>query len=176
MDLRTPADNPTGILDSMGVAHMIAEPGAAEELARVGPRFPLMADERIVLFGYEPNPPEVPALSRRRMPRWPAARVRGRPREAAPEALDLLEGPAGGTFVVHFDVDAIDSVDFPIADYFQLNAGLPFREAVAALRTFLASPKFAGLTVTEFNPDHADEEGEVAAALAAGLASALAAS
>jgi hypothetical protein len=30
---------------------------------------------------------------------------------------------------------------------------------------------FGGLVVTEFNPDHADEEGEVAAALAAGLAS-----
>lgn len=37
VDLRTPETNPTGILDSMGVAHMVAEPGSAEELAHVGP-------------------------------------------------------------------------------------------------------------------------------------------
>jgi arginase len=82
-----------------------------------------MAEERIVLFGYEPNPPEGPAHSRRRMPRWPAARVRGRPREAAWEALDLLEGPAGGKFVVHFDVDVVDFVDLPLADVPQHNSG-----------------------------------------------------
>ena len=34
LDLRTPADNPTGILDSMGVTHMIGEPAAAAGLAR----------------------------------------------------------------------------------------------------------------------------------------------
>jgi arginase len=50
VDLRTPETNPTGILDSMGVAHMVGEPGAADELARIGPRFPLMEDERIVLL------------------------------------------------------------------------------------------------------------------------------
>jgi arginase len=133
-----------------------------------------MADERIVLFGYEPNPPEGPALSRRRMPRWPAARVRGRPREAAREALDLPEGPAGGKFVVHFDVDVVDFVDLSMADVPQHNSGLTFGEAMACLSAFAASPLFGGLVVTEFNPDHADEEGEVAAALAAGLASALA--
>ena len=80
VDLYTPATNPTGILDSMGVAHMVGEPGVAEELSRIGPRNPLMPDDRIVLFGYEPNPPEMPVLERRSMPSYPAARVRGAPR------------------------------------------------------------------------------------------------
>jgi arginase len=35
VNLYTPATNPTGILDSMGVAHMVGEPGAAEELAQI---------------------------------------------------------------------------------------------------------------------------------------------
>lgn len=162
VDLYIPATNPTGILDSMGVAHMIGEPGVAEELARAGPRFPLVEDASIVLFGFEPNPPETPVLQRRSMPRYPAGSVRGRPEEAAAEAVALLEGLAE-RFVVHFDVDVIDFVDFPVADVPQHNAGLKFEEAIACLATFAASPAFGGLVITEFNPDHADENGELAA-------------
>ena len=173
VDLRTPATNPTGILDSMGVAHMIGEPGSAEELARVGSRFPLMGDERIVLFGYEPNPPEIRVLERRSMPRYPAKIVRDRPREAATEALARVEEEAE-RFLVHFDVDVIDFVDFPIADVPQHNAGLTFGEAIACLEVFVSSPYFAGLTITEFNPDHADEEGALAAVFVRGVADALA--
>ncbi|MDQ3924047.1 MAG: arginase family protein [Actinomycetota bacterium] len=173
VDLRTPTTNPTGILDSMGVAHMVGEPGAAEELARIGPRFPLMEEERIVLFGYEPNPPEIEVLERRSMPRYPAKIVRNRPREAAAEALAQVEEEAE-RFVVHFDVDVIDFVDFPIADVPQHNAGLTFREAIACLEVFASSPYFAGLTITEFNPDHADEEGELAATFVREVADTLA--
>ena len=172
VDLRTPATNPTGVLDSMGVAHMIGEPGAAEELARIGPRFPLMEDERIVLFGYEPNPPEIGVLEEHAMPRYPARVVRERPREAASEALARVE-EAAERFVVHFDVDVIDFVDFPIADVPQHNAGLTFRETIACLEVFAASSHFAGLTITELNPDHADEEGALAASFASEVAVAL---
>jgi arginase len=121
----------------MGVAHMVGEPGVAEDLARIGPRFPLMADERILLFGYETNPPEIGVLERRSMPRYPAASVRGRAEEAASEAL--IEDSAE-QFVVHFDVDVIDFVDFPIADVPQINVGLTFEEAMACLTALAASP------------------------------------
>ena len=172
VDLYTPATNPTGILDSMGVAHMVGEPGVAEELSRIGPRNPLMPDDRIVLFGYEPNPPEMPVLERRSMPRYPAARVRGRPEEAAAEALARLEGTAD-RFVVHFDVDVMDFVDFPVADVPQHNAGLTFEETLECLGTFAASPAFGGLVITEFNPDHADERGDLAAAFVRSVVAAL---
>jgi arginase len=175
VDLYTPATNPTGILDSMGVAHMVGEPGVAEELARIGPRFPLMEDAKIVLFGYEPNPPEFGVLERRSMPRYPAASVRGRAQEAATEALTLLEDSAE-RFVVHFDVDVIDFVDFPVADVPQHNAGLTFEETMACLTAFAASPGFGGLVVTEFNPDHADENGELAATFVQKMTGALAGS
>jgi arginase len=165
LDLRTPTDNPTGILDSMGVAHMIGEPGAAEELARIGPRFPLMPDERVVYFGSEPAVGEffeADITERRGMARYPAERVHSGPEEAATEALDDLASRAE-RFVVHFDVDVIDFVDFPVADVPQINAGLTFRDVMACLGAFVASPSFGGLVITEFNPDHADEEGELAA-------------
>lgn len=172
VDLFTPATNPTGILDSMVVAHIVGEPGAAEELSRIGPRFPLMPDARIVTFGYEPNPPEMDVFERRSMPRLPAKRVRGRALEAAAEALALVEETAE-RFVVHFDVDVMDFVDFPVADVPQHNAGLTFHEAMTCLRVFAAHPGFAGLVVTEFNPDHADEEGELASAFVREVADAL---
>ena len=175
LDLRTPADNPTGVLDSMGVSHMIGEPGAAEELARIGPRFPLMPDDRIVYFGHGPvgAPSEARIADRRGMARYPAGRVQGGPEQAATEALGDLTSRAE-RFVVHFDVDAIDFFDFPVADVPQHNAGLTFEEAISCLRMFASSPKFAGLTITEFNPDHADEEGELAAAFVRAVADALA--
>jgi arginase len=173
VDLFPPATNPTGILDSMGVAHMVGEPGVAEDLARIGPRYPLMQDARIVLFGYEPNPPEIPVLERHSMPRYPAEVVRGRPGEVTAEAVALLEGRAD-RFVVHFDVDVIDFVDFPVADVPQHNAGLKFDEALASLEVFAASPAFGGLVITEFNPDHADENGELTARFVRGVAGALA--
>jgi arginase len=66
-DLNTPLTSPPSILDSMGVAHMIAEDGTAEELSRVAPRFPLLAEEVNVLFGYnlrELNDAEAEARAR----------------------------------------------------------------------------------------------------------------
>jgi arginase len=106
------------------------------------------------------------------MHRFPAKEVRGRAGEAAAEALSYLEGLARG-FVVHFDVDVIDFVDFPVADVPQHNAGLKFDEAIASLGVFAASPAFGGLVITEFNPDHADESGELAARFVRGVAGAL---
>lgn len=176
VDLYTPATNPDGILDSMGVAHLLGEPGAAEELSRLGPRHPLLTEDQIVYFGQDqgrPDDPQSAVLARRSIYRYPAARVRGRPRPAAAEALGHLEGLAG-RFLVHFDVDAIDFVDFPAADVPQFNTGLTLAEAMASLAVFAASPRFGGLVVTEFNPDHADEEGALAAALAQGIADAVA--
>ena len=71
-------------------------------------------------------------------------------------------------------MDVIDFVDFPIADVPQHNAGLKFKQAIACLEVFASSPHFAGLTLTEFNPDHADEEGTLAATFVRDVADALA--
>ena len=175
-DLNTPVTSPSGILDSMGVAHMLAEEGTVEALRRVGPRFPLMPEEMIVLFGFNPhelNDAEGEALARRRMPRYTLAEIRGRAEAAAAEALSEIESMAG-RILVHLDADVIDFTDCPIADVPQQGAGLEAREVISCLKVFVQSPKFSGLTITEVNPDHADEEGVLLRGFAASIAEVLA--
>jgi arginase len=164
IDLNTPATSRSGILDSMGIAHLIGEVGVTETLSHIGPRFPLLSSDRIVAFGYNPtemNEVEHEVLVRHHLLTYPLAQVQGRAGDAAREALMQLEGRVE-RFVVHFDVDVIDFVDFPIADVPQINAGLTFQEAMACLEVFVASPQFAGLSLAEINPDHADEQGILA--------------
>lgn len=49
IDLNTPADSPSGIFDGMGMAHILGE--GATELTHIGPRFPLLGEGEVVLFG-----------------------------------------------------------------------------------------------------------------------------
>ena len=137
--------------------------GAAEELAHIGPRYPLLEEQHVVFFGYEPSPAETERAVFQRLSaaRFPAERVRAAPDRVATEALATVEGLAG-RFALHLDVDVIDFVDFPVADIPQHNAGLTFGEAMICLAVFAGSPRLAALTITEFNPDHADEEGRLA--------------
>ena len=73
-------------------------------------------------------------------------------------AIELAGTHAG--FIVHFDVDVLDFVDCPIADNaYQRNQGLTLEDALTALQMFAGSPAFAGLVVTEVNPDHAPDPG-----------------
>ena len=176
-DLSTPATSRSGVLDSMGVAHLLGE--GAPALARLGPRYPLLAADRLLLFGFD-DPDDLgdaqQALLARHAPAaWPAARVRevpGGPRAAAAAALAELESRAG-TVVVHFDVDAVDSGDLPLANFPHHGQGLALAEALACLEVFLASPKLGGLVVTEVNPDH-DPDGGQLGRLVDGLVAALA--
>ena len=78
-------------------------------------------------------------FARRSMHRFPAKEVRSGAEDAADDALSRLELLAS-SFVVHFDVDVIDFVDFPVADVPQHNAGLTFREATTSLGVFASSP------------------------------------
>jgi arginase len=174
VDLFTPATNPTGILDSMAVAHLLDEPGAAAELAGLGRARPLLADDRLLLFGYSPDHGvQQQVMGRRGLAGIPADRVRGRPREAAQEALDRVTA-AADRFLVHLDVDVVDFLDLPMADIPQHNAGLTFDEAMSCLAVFAGHQGLAGLVVTELNPDQGAEDGSTADTLVGGLVGALA--
>jgi arginase len=175
LDLSTPQTYRPGILDSMGLAHMVAEQGSAPQLARIGPRYPLMPGRMIVPFAYSPGEPasvEREILDRHGIVGRTVGEVRGRLDTVTAETRQQLEGRAS-QFLIHFDVDAIDFVDFPVADVPNINAGLSYAEAMASLRKFTASPNFAGLVVTEFNPDH-DPDTSWAARFVDDLASILA--
>ncbi len=175
-DLNVPASVRYGALDWMGMAHILGVEGATWELSRVGPRVPLLADDKVVYFGLIPDeltPWERAVVDRRGLRGYMVDQIAGRAQDADRAALADIEG-CGDRFLVHLDVDVIDTVDFPIADFHQLNAGLTFGDAMACLGVFAASPRFAGLTITEVNPDHADEDGTLGVAFAEGLARALA--
>ncbi|HEY0736466.1 MAG TPA: arginase family protein [Herpetosiphonaceae bacterium] len=175
VDITTPATYRIGALDSMGLAHMVAEEGAIDSLSRIGPRYPLLPGTKILPFGYIPGEPreqEAAILARHGIQGFPVEAVHGNAQAAASEACRRLEAMAA-QFVIHFDVDVIDFVDFPIADVLQPQQGLTLAEAIEALQIFVASPRFAGLVITEFNPDHADAEGELAAVFIKNLAQAL---
>jgi arginase len=176
-DLSTPATTSSGVLDSMVVAHLLGE--GAPELTGLGPRVPLLAADRLLLFGFDDpddlGPAQQALLARHAPTAWPAARVRvtpGGPRAAAASALAELEARAD-TVVVHFDVDVVDTGDLPLANFPHFNQGLTLADALACLAVFLAGDKLGGLVVTEVNPDH-DPDGTQLGRLVDGLVAALA--
>jgi arginase len=172
VDLSTPAESQSGILDAMGVAHLLGD--GAPALARVGPRHPMLPAERLLLFGFDPvevGRDMLAEVSRRGLPAWPVTSIIGRSDQAAAEALAALEQVADPV-LVHFDVDAIDSTDFPLANFPHFNLGQPFDSAMTCLARFCGGSKFGGLVVTEVNPDH-DADGSLLAELVDGITAAL---
>jgi arginase len=108
-----------------------------------------------VAFGYDEREPS------REQQRWlrdqgvrcyPANGMANPPEQAA-AASAYLAGRAR-PLLVHFDVDVIDSTDFPLADFPHFNEGLSYNHALSCLKTFCSADHFAGLVVTEINPDH----------------------
>ena len=156
-DLTTPETTRSGIFDSMGVAHLI---GLGDpDVAHLGPRFPLLPQDRIVLFGFHPyevEPEESSVLEASAMMPYPVTSMGDRPVELAAEARARLEERVRAV-AVHFDVDVMDSAEIPLADWPHYDA-LSFGDAMRCLSVFVGSPKLAALVVTEINPDH-DPEG-----------------
>jgi arginase len=152
-DLTTPETSHSGIFDSMGVSHLIGNGDA--DLAHIGPRFPLVPQDRIVLFGFHPyeiEPEESRLLETSTMLQYPVTAMDDRPVELAAEARAYLEGRARA-IAVHFDVDVMDSAEIPLADWPHYDA-LSFGDAMRCLRVFVGSQKLAALVVTEINPDN----------------------
>jgi len=68
----------------------------------------------------------------------------------------------------------VDLFDLPVADIPLHNGGLTFAEAMRCLTVLVRHEGLAGLTITEFNPDHGAEDGSTTGALVRGLVGALA--
>jgi arginase len=80
------------------------------------------------------------------------------------EFLDMVDLKHLDGFWIHFDVDVLDNVIMPCVDSPQEN-GLSYEELGSVLRPLLASPLFAGIDVTIFDPT-LDEQGIYATHLA----------
>jgi arginase len=174
-DLNVPGSVTEGALDWMGVAHMLGEEGTAPELGRIGHRSPLLGNADVFLFSHGPEQAtewERGMIERRELKGLPVGEVAADPEGAAARALGEMEA-SFDRLLVHFDVDTVDFTDLPLSENPGRNEGLPFDTAVRALGVLLGSEKLAAVTVTEFNPDHGEEDGSTAQVLAEGLARAL---
>ncbi|HEY2791578.1 MAG TPA: arginase family protein, partial [Micromonosporaceae bacterium] len=79
--------------------------------------------------------------------------VRADPAGVAQQAVDAISATAGSV-VVHFDVDAVDSGDLPLADFPNYGAGVSLAAAGEVLRTLYSVPGLAAIVLTEVNPTH----------------------
>ena len=175
-DLNVPGSVREGALDWMGMAHMLGVDGAAPELVGAGTRVPLLGAGEVLLFAWGPEqatPFERDLVEARGIRVVPVDEVTADPAGAATRARELMEGRCD-RLLVHFDVDVIDFTDVPLSENTGRNEGLAYDAAMRALAVLLASPKLAALTVTELNPDHAEQGARSLERLAGSLASACA--
>ncbi len=172
-DVSTPRTTSSGILDAMGIAHLLGFEDAASPLVAIGERAPLLAGQRLAMIGFddaELRESDQQRLVAHHVQRFPARAVHGRGALAAAETLAALDDRDG--LVLHFDVDIIDSTELPLAQYPHFNVGLSFEDAMAVLTGLCRAPDVTAVVVTEVNPDN-DPDGGHVRRLADGLAKAL---
>jgi arginase len=153
-DLATPATTGSGVLDAMGIAHLL---GLADtDLARLGSGVPMLDDRRLALIGYDETDPETyaatvladhPALTR-----FADHQLRADPAGCARAAIAALARHSTRQ-VVHFDVDAVDSRDLPLANFPHYGTGVTLAAAAEALKV-LCSARPAAIVLTEVNPSY----------------------
>jgi arginase len=177
-DLATPETTGSGVLDAMGIAHLL---GLADtELARLGVGRPMLTDDRLALIGYDESDPETFVAevlhNRPGLVRYADHQVRADPAGCANAALTALQRHTS-SLIVHFDVDAVDSRDLPLANFPHYGTGISLAAAGEVLATLCGAPTLAAIVLTEVNPSY-DPTGHqltryidtVAEAIAPGLA------
>jgi len=160
-DMNTPASTAEGALDWMGMAHMLGLNGTIPELASCGPRYPLLPPANVHLVGFDPDSAtdwERSAIGDSAIAMSSLADVAQSPVRCADTILSKW-ATKFERFLVHFDVDVVDFNDLPLAENYSKNKGLSYSHTLELLEVLLKSPKFAGLTLTEINPDHGAEDG-----------------
>ncbi len=175
-DLNTPESTDDGALDWMGVAHMLGVEGSVPELARLGPRAPMLHPDQVLFFANDNSKPfERRIIQERGMAEVRLAEVVADP---AGVARSVARGWAQRfeRLLVHLDVDVLDFLDMPLAENSRRNVGLRFDQLKAALRPLLQAPNWVALTVAEVNPDHGERDGSTLRVFAEALADALSAS
>ena len=154
-----PQADASGILDATGIAHLLGR--GTPELNGLGGTPPLLAPERLAMVGCDPR--EIGAAGRQFLAEANVSFAAGPelaadPEGAARRALTVL-GRAAGPFVVHFDVDVVDSGDLPLGNYPHYGSGTELEQVVRCLRVLLSDPAAAALVLTEVNPSYDPDGG-----------------
>jgi arginase len=117
-DLASPERTSSGVLDAMGVTHLLGL--TDNQLARLGPRWPMLDPTHLVLFGYDDRDEdaynEEAAAALATLVRYTYHQIRTAPAASAADALAALS-KSTEHLVVHFDVDSIDSRELPLGNF-----------------------------------------------------------
>ncbi len=170
-DLNTPGTS-DGALDWTGVAHLLDIAGCDLSLAALGPVRPMIGPRQLLYFAVENiTPPEAAAIEDHGIKVISRKDAVSDIEAAAARAAEWAA--AFDCLLVHFDVDVLSFIDFPIAENVRRCDGLKLEEAALVLKRLAALPQWRGLTITEVNPDHAPDEAAAFARLNEALADAL---
>jgi arginase len=171
-DLRTPQTTTAGNFDGMVIAALLGE-GDPGYIGLAGV-VPMLAPQRLAILGYDDSDidPRERHLLRLPLSHADGAQLAADPVGTAVAARQHVEA-AAGAIVVHFDIDAVDSADLPLANYPHHGKGVTLATAVTVLRELCATPALAGLVLTEVNPTH-DPGGELLSRYIDAVATALA--
>ena len=155
-DLNTPATG-DGILDWMGVAHLLAVQGANEELSSLTGRRPMLQPHALRLMAAANITRPVQAtIDELGIHVEPLDAVVDDP--VGVEARTHAWARAYEHLLVHVDIDVLDYDKFPIAEHTGRRGGLDLGQLTTLLRGLCALPNWRALTVTEINPSHAPNE------------------
>ena len=147
--------SPTGEAADMDLALVLGR--GHPELTRLAGETPMVEPENVALIGHRPAeldsdvadelaqvPPEVEQTTA------PAVRRRG----AGQVAWATLSKSRGRPVWLHVDLDALDERELPAVTYAQPQ-GLSWAEFVELLEPLVAAPDLAGMSLTDFDADHA---------------------
>jgi arginase len=150
-DLNVPATTPSGCVDGMVISQVIGR--GAPELVRFWGEPPLVREPDVALFGFERlDAPEEQYLVASPLRRHAFLEVSTVGASAAARlALERVHA-AKHEFILHFDVDVIDSEEFPWTN-FPGAGGLSLSDVRDALRVFVSQPNLAAFVVAGYNPD-----------------------
>jgi arginase len=172
-DLGGLSSDGSGILDSTGIWHMLGN--GEPQLASLAGAIPMLDGSRLAMLGCDPR--EQTEAGRAFLTSKGVSFSEGPELAADPEATARRTLAALGgrdPFVVHFDVDVVDSGDLPLGNFPHYGSGVGLADAARSLAVLVADPACAALVLTEINPSY-DADGSQLDRYLAALTTALAA-
>jgi arginase len=151
-DMNVPATTPSGNVDGMVVSHLVGR--GAPELVRFWGEPPLVREPDIVLFGVDRlDAPERIALDRSPIRRYLGDDIRRTGVTAAAESAVARMQGGQHEFVLHLDVDAINSNEFRATNYAGPDGGgMSLADVQKAMAIFATRPNMIALEVATYNP------------------------
>ncbi|HEX6931111.1 MAG TPA: arginase family protein [Streptosporangiaceae bacterium] len=171
-DIGVPGDSDSGILDSMGISHLLGR--GARELTHLGGTAPLLEPDRLAILGADPRETSDAGrafLASTGVDLQEAPALIADPVGAAKRAVTAVSA-ASERYLAHFDIDVVDSADLPLGNFPHYGSEVSLDSALAALRVLCSDPALAGLVLTEVNPTY-DPDGRELRRLVSGLGAAL---